>query len=257
MGHDVMEDPHSVRSLIGLTGQFASVDEWLTGRENLVLIGRLLGLDQATADQRAADLLDRFDLSDASDRPANTYSGGMRRRLDLATSLVGHPPILFLDEPTTGLDPRSRLQLWAVIRELSAEGVTILLTTQYLEEADNLADRIAVIDHGRVIARGTSDELKDEVGGQVVEVRVQDATTLDAVAAVVTEVTGNEANVDRALRLISSPTGEGLKSVEEVAHRLKARDLTVADLSLRRPSLDEVFLQLTGERIVEEEEVPA
>ncbi|MDX1511882.1 MAG: ATP-binding cassette domain-containing protein [Nitriliruptorales bacterium] len=253
MGHDVVADAHAVRSVIGLTGQSASVDEWLTGRENLVLLGRLQGIDEATARHRAGDLLDRFDLAEAADRPANTYSGGMQRRLDLAASLIGNPPVLFLDEPTTGLDPRSRLQMWSVIRTLGVEGVTVLLTTQYLEEADQLCDQIVVIDHGRAIARGTADELKDQVGGQVVEVRVHDPATLGQVAEVVAAVTGEEAVTDTTLRLVTSATSEGLKSVESVARRLKSREVSVADLSLRRPSLDEVFLQLTGEHIVEDD----
>ena len=254
LGHDVVTEAHTVRSIIGLTGQFASVDEELTGRENAVLVGRLVGMDKGTAGARAQHLLERFDLVDAADRPAKGYSGGMRRRLDLAVSLVPTPPIVFLDEPTTGLDPRSRLALWSVIRDLSNDGVTVLLTTQYLEEADQLADRIAVIDQGKVIARGTSDELKDQVGGQVVEVRVGEVGDLDTVAEVVAKVTGHDAAIDRTLRLVSSPANEGLKAVESVARRLKTRDVTVADLSLRRPSLDEVFLELTGQPMAAQEE---
>src|SRR6266852_5696283 len=188
LGHDVAREPAAVRELLGLTGQFAAVDELLTGRENLQMFGRLFGLSPAEARRRAVEMLARFDLADAADRPARTYSGGMRRRLDLASSLLTRPRILFLDEPTTGLDPRSRNEIWGIVRELVRDGTTVLLTTQYLEEADQLADRIAVIDHGRVIAQGTGNELKDRVGGQILEVELRTAAQRDQAQSVLAGV---------------------------------------------------------------------
>ncbi|MBW3663874.1 MAG: ATP-binding cassette domain-containing protein [Actinobacteria bacterium] len=250
-GHDIVAEPEKVRRLIGLTGQFASVDEELTGLENLVLIGRLVGMEGRDATARGRELLERFDLADAGARPAKTYSGGMRRRLDLAASLVARPPILFLDEPTTGLDPRSRLGMWGVIREVISEGATLLLTTQYLEEADQLTDTIAVIDHGRVIAEGTADALKDQVGGQVVEARVTSPDQLEGLETALNEIAG-ESTVDRPGRRVTAPAPDGLGSLAHIAQALAGRDIRVADLSLRRPSLDEVFLQITGEHIAEE-----
>src|SRR5256714_1107372 len=196
LGHDVVGEPAAVRKLLGLTGQFAAVDEILTGRENLEMFGRLFKLSREEARDRAAKLLERFDLADAADRPARTYSGGMRRRLDLASSLLTQPRILFLDEPTTGLDPRSRNQIWAIVRELRREGTTLLLTTQYLEEADELADRIAVIDHGRVIAQGTGNELKDRVGGQILELELSSAAQRDEAQAVLARIGCGEPQPD-------------------------------------------------------------
>ncbi len=244
-GYDVVRQPQQVRQLIGLTGQYAAVDENLTGTENLSMLGRLLGMGRAGARRRAAELLAHFDLADAAGRPVKTYSGGMRRRLDLAASLVGQPPVLFLDEPTTGLDPRSRNSLWAVIRELVAQGTTLLLTTQYMEEADQLAGHIAVIDHGRVIAQGTPDELKATIGGQVLEVRPAEAGDLDRAAALLGELTGAQATIDRDLRLISVPMPDPTW-LPVAVRRLDEAGVTVVDLALRRPSLDEVFLALTG-----------
>ena len=244
-GYDVVRQPHQVRQLIGLTGQYAAVDESLSGTENLSMLGRLLGLGKAQASQRAAELLDRFELADAAGRMVKTYSGGMRRRLDLAASLVGRPPVLFLDEPTTGLDPRSRNGLWAVIRELVAEETTVLLTTQYMEEADQLAHRIAVIDHGQVIATGTPDELKAKIGGQVLEVRPADPTNLERAAALLTGLTGSQASIDRDIRQISVPMPDPAW-LPVAVRRLDEADIVVIDLGLRRPSLDEVFLALTG-----------
>ena len=188
LGHDVVREPAAVRELLGLTGQFAAVDELLTGRENLEMFGRLFKLSREEARRRAGELLERFDLADAADRPARTYSGGMRRRLDIASSLLTRPQVLFLDEPTTGLDPRSRNEIWAIVRELRREGTTLLLTTQYLEEADQLADRIAVIDHGKVIAEGTGNELKDRVGGQILEVELSSVAQRDRAQAVLAGV---------------------------------------------------------------------
>jgi oleandomycin transport system ATP-binding protein len=244
-GYDVVRQPHQVRQLIGLAGQYAAVDESLSGTENLSMLGRLLGLGRAQARRRAAELLDRFDLADAGGRMVKTSSGGMRRRLDLAASLVGRPPVLFLDEPTTGLDPRSRNGLWAVIRELVAEGTTVLLTTQYMEEADHLAGHIAVIDHGQVIARGTPDELKAKIGGQVLEVRPADPTDLEQAADLLTGLTGSQATVDPDIGQISVPMADPAW-LPVAVRRLDEADIVVIDLALRRPSLDEVFLALTG-----------
>jgi oleandomycin transport system ATP-binding protein len=246
-GYDVLRRPMAVRSLIGLTGQYVTVDEQLSGRENLELFGNLRGLDAAERRGRAAALLERVDLVEAADRRVKTYSGGMRRRLDLAVSLIGQPRLLFLDEPTTGLDPRSRLGMWALIRELVAEGATVLLTTQYLEEADNLADDIVVLDRGRVIARGTSDELKSRAGGQVLEVRPAGPDGLEATARVLAELAGGSPAVDPDNKLASVPVEDpGL--LAETVRRLDAAGVVIADLALRRPSLDDVFLGLTGHR---------
>ncbi|MEA2471418.1 MAG: type transport system ATP-binding protein, partial [Thermoleophilaceae bacterium] len=247
LGRDVVEDPDGVRSQIGLTGQFAAVDEILSGRENLVMFGRLFDLSPAEAKARAEELLERFDLADAADRPARTYSGGMRRRLDLASSLLTRPRILFLDEPTTGLDPRSRNQIWAVVRELVREGTTVLLTTQYLDEADELADRIAVIDHGRVIAEGTGNELKDQVGGQILEVELIDAARRsDAIRVLAAVGCGEPEPGERADRLTLPAPRDGLELLEDSASALRDASIDVSELALRRPTLDDVFLQLTG-----------
>ncbi|MGC5021167.1 ATP-binding cassette domain-containing protein [Micromonospora sp. DT47] len=244
-GYDVRRDGHRVRQLIGLTGQYASVDETLTGTENLLLIGRLLGLGRSAARARAAELLADFQLTDAAGRAAKTYSGGMRRRLDLAASLVGRPQVLFLDEPTTGLDPRSRNELWDIVRRLVADGVTVLLTTQYLEEADQLAGQIAVVDHGRVIAQGTPEELKAKTGGQVLTVRPVDQSDLPTVLAIAGEVA--RATPEVAQNTVTVPVNDpGV--LPAVVRRLDAAEVHVAELALRGSSLDEVFLSLTGHR---------
>jgi len=245
-GHDVLRHPERVRELVGLTGQYAAVDEELTGVENLVLIGRLLELPRRRARDRAAELLDQFGLADAARRAVKGYSGGMRRRLDLAASLVGRPRILYLDEPTTGLDPRSRGDVWQMIRSLVADGATVLLTTQYLDEADQLADEIAVIDHGRLIAVGTPDGLKSRVGGQTLEVRPAEIDDLSKVAEVVLDVTGAqpssvpEKGLVRAAVTDPAVLPAGVRRLDDLA-------ITASELALRRPSLDEVFLALTGE----------
>jgi oleandomycin transport system ATP-binding protein len=244
-GYDVSRWPMAVRALVGLTGQDATVDGLLTGRENLDLFGNLLGLRAAERRRRTAALLQRVDLVEAADRRVKTYSGGMRRRLDLAVSLIGQPRILFLDEPTTGLDPRSRTGIWAVVRELVAEGTTVLLTTQYLEEADQLADAIVVLDHGRVIARGTPDQLKTNAGGQVLEVRPAGPDGLEATARVLAELAGGAPAVDPDTRLASVPVDEPAL-LAEVVRRLDRAGVRVADLAMRRPTLDDVFLRLTG-----------
>jgi len=245
-GFDVVRDADKVRALIGLTGQYAAVDEDLTGFENLLLIGRLLELPRRAAKARATELLTRFELSDAARRSVKTYSGGMRRRLDLAASLVSRPEILFLDEPTTGLDPRSRGEVWQMVRELVADGVTVLLTTQYLDEADRLANEIAVVDHGRVIATGTPAELKAKVGGQTLDVRPTELTDLDRVSAIVESVVGMKpsGHADDA-GLLSVPVDDE-DAFPAVVQRLKQEQIRVTELALRLASLDEVFLALTG-----------
>ncbi|HEV2244642.1 MAG TPA: ATP-binding cassette domain-containing protein, partial [Streptosporangiaceae bacterium] len=247
LGHDVVREPAAVRELIGLTGQFAAVDELLTGRENLEMFGRLFKLSGEQARRRAGELLERFDLTQAAGRPARTYSGGMRRRLDIASSLLTRPRVLFLDEPTTGLDPRSRNEIWAIVRELRRGGTTLLLTTQYREEADQLADRIAVIDHGRVIAEGTGSELKDRVGGQILEVELSSVGQRDRAQAVLAGVGCGEPEPDeRPDRLTLPAPRNGLQLVEEAAAQLRRAQIGVTDIGLRRPTLDDVFLQLTG-----------
>jgi oleandomycin transport system ATP-binding protein len=244
-GYDVVRDAHQVRQLIGLTGQYAGVDELLTGTENLVLIGRLLGMSRREAKSRSAELLERFDLWDARERAAKTYSGGMRRRLDLAASLVGRPQILYLDEPTTGLDPRARSGLWDIVRGLTEDGVTVLLTTQYLEEADQLADDIIVIDHGRVVARGTPDQLKTQAGGQMLEVRPVTAADEVTVTRVVSELLDAVPEVRDGL--VSTPITDS-SLMPAVVRRLDDAGVMVSELTLRKSSLDEVFIALTGHR---------
>jgi ABC-2 type transport system ATP-binding protein len=246
-GLDVVHEAAAVRNLLGLTGQFAAVDEILTGRENLQMFGRLFDLSRDEARRRAAELLERFELADAADRPARTYSGGMRRRLDLASSLLTRPRILFLDEPTTGLDPRSRNEIWAIVRELVGEGTTIMLTTQYLEEADQLAEKIAVIDHGRVIAQGTGNELKDQVGGQILEVELNNAAQRDEAQSVLAGVGCGDPEPGERLDQLTLPAPrDGLELIEDAASALRQARIGVSDLGLRRPTLDDVFLQLTG-----------
>ncbi|WP_314246003.1 ATP-binding cassette domain-containing protein [Streptomyces kutzneri] len=244
-GYDVVREAGRVRSLIGLTGQYAAVDENMTGTENLLMIGRLLGMARGAARARSAELLDRFHLSDAAGRAAKTYSGGMRRRLDLAASLVGRPRILFLDEPTTGLDPHSRGEVWEMLRVLVAEGMTTLLTTQYLDEADRLADSIVVIDNGRVIAGGTPDELKAQVGGQVLHLRPVRAADLGAAHALVAEVAGPHTTTEGDG--ITVPVNDPAL-MPRVVRRLDRSGIAVGELTLRRSSLDEVFIALTGHR---------
>ena len=243
-GLDVVRDAVELRSRIGLAGQYAAVDENLTGLENLVMVGRLYGERRAAAKRRGEELLERFDLVEAAKRPAKTYSGGMRRRLDLAAALVARPPVLFLDEPTTGLDPRSRLEVWATIEGLVAEGTTVLLTTQYLDEADRLADLIAVIDRGHVIAEGTPDALKDRVGGERLEVHLADASTVDAAVRALAPMSDEAPTIDdETVRLtVRRRTG----TIVEAVRRLDEVDVGVDDLGLRRPTLDDVFLSLTG-----------
>jgi len=245
-GFDVVRDAEALRSVIGLAGQYAAVDENLTGRENLDLVGRLYHLGKSEARRRADEMLERFELTEAANRTVKTYSGGMRRRLDLGASLIGRPQVLFLDEPTTGLDPRSRFGLWDVIRELVNDGTTLLLTTQYLEEADRLADHIAVMDGGRVIAEGTSDELKSRVGGDLLALRVADRARVAEAAAAIADLGSGAPQVVVESGEVSLPVREGASILAEVVRRLDAAGLEISDLALGRPSLDDVFLALTG-----------
>src|SRR5580704_4645891 len=244
-GYDVQNDAHQVRQLVGLTGQYASVDEGLSGTNNLVMIGRLLGIPRAQAKARAAELLERFDLADAAGRPAKTYSGGMRRRLDLAASLVGDPRVLYLDEPTTGLDPRSRTDVWRMVRALVGDGVTVLLTTQYLDEADQMANDIVVIDHGKVIATGTPDELKAKTGGQVLEVAPADLARMDDVSTVLAELTRAAPTVSDNGDRLTVPVADATL-LPGIVRELDSRGIELAEFALRKASLDEVFFSLTG-----------
>jgi ABC-2 type transport system ATP-binding protein len=245
-GFDVATQPDEVRSVIGLTGQYAAVDEYLTGRENLELFGRLFHLSKFDAAKRAAELLDRFDLSDAADRGIKGYSGGMRRRLDLAASLIGRPNVLFLDEPTTGLDPRSRQGMWSVIEDLIAEGTTVLLTTQYLEEADQLANKIVVLDQGNVIAKGTSNELKSQVGGDRIEIVVESAQDVSKAAIAIAEFGSAPAITEDLTKTILLPVAGGSTAIVNIVRMLDENNISIADIALRRPTLDDVFLSLTG-----------
>jgi len=255
-GVDVIKNPDQVRKLIGLSGQYAAVDETLTGWDNLVMFGRLYHLSNSQAKARATELLEQFKLTESAKRAITTYSGGMRRRLDLAAALIVRPKVLFLDEPTTGLDPRGRLDMWDAMKDLVAGGTTLLLTTQYLEEADQLADRIAVIDHGKVIANGTSDELKAQVGGEKLEVTVAPSSLL-ATKAALELITSHEAQVDEQFNRISIAVAGGSAALSDVVRALDGRSIEILDLALKRPSLDDVFLALTGHvaEIEEEAEV--
>ena len=244
-GIDVIKHPDKVREIIGLSGQYAAVDETLTGWDNLVMFGRLYHLGKKASVARADELLERFSLTDSAKRPIKTYSGGMRRRLDLAAAIIVKPKILFLDEPTTGLDPRGRQEMWGVIKELVGGGVTLLLTTQYLEEADHLADEIVVIDHGKVIARGTSDALKKDVGGERLEVIVE-ANQLKVAAEIIARVSGTAAHVDEGMRSVSAAVNNGTKSLMDALREFDEAKLHPLDIGLKRPSLDDVFLALTG-----------
>jgi ABC-2 type transport system ATP-binding protein len=256
-GRDVVRAPAAVRRIIGLSGQSAAIQEELTGKENLELIGRLYHLSWPDARSRATELLEQFDLVDAKDRPAKTFSGGMQRRLDLAASLVGHPKVLFLDEPTTGLDPRSRLGMWGVIRTLAARGTTVLLTTQYLDEADELANTIVVFDHGQVIAQGTAEDLKSQVGGDVLEFVVPDRSRINDAVAAIKPLGEGEPHVDQDTAKIS--VGVGSRSSDaliDAVRSLDAAEVVTHGLALRRPSLDDVFLALTGHAAEEDADAP-
>lgn len=250
-GYDVKEQADGVRGVIGLTGQYAAVDEYLTGRENLEMMGRLYHLSRKDSKRRAEELLEQFELTEAANRPAKTYSGGMRRRLDLASSLVATPPVIFLDEPTTGLDPRSRLAMWDIIKGLAKSGSTILLTTQYLDEADLLADSIVVIDNGKVIAKGTADELKQNVGKERIEFTFEKAIDLEKARTI---IDGEAAQVDEKRRTISVANDGGVKKLKALLEKLESNKVKVEGLSLHKPTLDDVFLHLTGHEASQEEE---
>jgi len=254
-GFDVVKDANRIKSQIGLAGQSVAIDEYLTGRENLEMIGQLYHISRHDAKRRAEELLGQFDLMDAADRIAKTYSGGMRRRLDLAASLVLLPPVLFLDEPTTGLDPRSRRQVWDMITSLVKDGSTILLTTQYLEEADELAHRIAVVDAGRVIAEGTSDQLKDTIGGNRIEIAVAKDADLPRAAEVARRHLSDDVTIDPAQRRISGPSKDGTSQLAGLVRDFDGAGIGIVDLQLHRPSLDDVFLTLTGHQAEQETEV--
>jgi len=254
MGLDVVKDANALRARIGLAGQYAAVDENLTGYENLKMFGRLYHLSGAVAGRRADELLERFDLLDAAGRVVKTYSGGMRRRLDLAASLIVSPPVLFLDEPTTGLDPRGRLSMWDIIGNLVADGTTVLLTTQFLEEADQLANLIAVVDRGRVIARGTSDELKAQIGGERIELTVAQGGDLAAAVQALRPYATGEIQIDAARRNLNVPVTDGAHILAAVVRDLDAAHVTLDDLALRKPTLDDVFLTLTGRMVALEEQ---
>ncbi len=245
-GFDVVTDAAALRSVIGLAGQYAAVDELLTGRENLELVGLWYHLDKREYRRRAQEVLERFALTDAGDRLVKTYSGGMRRRLDIGASLIARPPVLFLDEPTTGLDPRTRNDLWLFIEELVAAGTTVLLTTQYMEEAERLADRIVVIDTGKVIAQGTAEQLKDRLGGDLLEARVTDHADLDRAATLLAELAQAVPHLDPDQQRVSVPTKGGTRFLIAAGRRFEDDEIPLADLGIRRPSLDDVFLSLTG-----------
>jgi daunorubicin resistance ABC transporter ATP-binding subunit len=245
-GIDARRDPHRVRRAISLSGQYAAVEEAMTGRENLIMIGRLFGQDRTAARRNADRVLEQVNLVEAADRLVRTYSGGMRRRLDLGASMVGSPQLLLMDEPTTGLDPGSRLDLWKAIRDLVAAGTDVLLTTQYLEEADQLAHDIVIVDHGHVVASGTPEELKQRAGRDVIELRVPEAVELDVVAGALATISDRAPSVDAPLRRITIPAPDGTASLMAALRTLDGAQLTLDDIGLRRPTLDEVFLTLTG-----------
>ena len=252
-GVDVMREPQRVRSLIGLSGQYAAVDEHLTAIENLEMIGCLYGMRRRAAKQKANELIERFRLSEAANRPLKTFSGGMRRRIDLAGALLADPPVLFLDEPTTGLDPRSRGELWDVIRERVEAGTTVILTTQYLEEADQLAHEIVVIDHGRAIARGTSQELKRRIGGEHLDIHLALLGDLPRVETILRPFAIGAVRIDEQDALISIPVAKGVEALGSVMAELSAQNVEIADIALRRPTLDDVFMELTGHKTQEEQ----
>jgi ABC-2 type transport system ATP-binding protein len=254
-GFDIGKDAKTIRTMIGLAGQYATVDELLTGRENLELVGLLYHLDKSEYEGRAEEALERMTLMGASDKPVKTYSGGMRRRLDLAASLIGRPPILFLDEPTTGLDPRTRNDLWALIVDLVAEGTTVLLTTQYMEEAEHLANEIIVMDGGQVVANGTADELKDRLGGNVLEVRVADSNDLEKATELIAGFASASPRLDPDLKQISFPILGGAKVLIDAGRVLDDGGIDLEDLGIRRPSLDDVFLSLTGHTAATQDEL--